>query len=278
MGRELGGAGVGGPYPVRLPGRHLGGTTGGPDPGQPRQARNLHAEGPYRTGAADPRDYRARRPADVLGRLVRVLCRSGHRARHPAGGSAGGSLSGEAHSRLVRHNPESHRAGQPVRKRCRAPERLATAQGRGCAAPGSLGNTYEAPEAPLRVPSLHPPANHPLDPWPFIDAVRASAFAVLEAAMLLEVGLGRDDPEYRDEVEDFPDLEDRIRLAIVVARSALFCAQTEARVKNRLYGRTDNDPDTCWPQGVHKELQRHKRALTSHRALQIRRWRFPSML
>ena len=218
---------------------------------------------------------RVRGLTDVLGRLVRGPCPPGHRARHPAGGSAGGSQFGDARTQLVATIREAigqADLSESAAERLRGLLQLKVEVARN---PPDLGSDYDVPEAPLRVPSLHPPANRPTDPWPFIDAVRASAFAVLEAAMLLGVGLGR--REYRDGSSDFPDLEDRIQLAIVVARSAFFCAQTEAQVKNRLYGRTDNDPDTCWPQGVRRELRRHEMALTSHRALQIRRRRFPSV-
>ena len=134
----------------------------------------------------------------------------------------------------------------------------------------SLGSDYAAPEAALRVYELHPPEGRPPDPWPFIEAVRAPALAVLKAAMAFNLGLDRDDPEYRGGSEDFPEIEDRIRLAVVVARSALFCAETEARVKNRLCGKTGNDADACWPQGARKELRRHEMALTTHRARQLR--------
>ena len=136
-----------------------------------------------------------------------------------------------------------------------------------------LGSDYAAPEAALRVYELHPPANRAPDPWPFIEAVRAPALAVLEAARMFGVEQGRDDPEYRAGIEDFPELEDRIRLAAVVARSALFCAEAESRVKNRLYERIGNDPDTCWPHGARKELRRHEVALATH---WLRRMRRPS--
>ena len=110
----------------------------------------------------------------------------------------------------------------------------------------SLGSDYAAPEAALRVSELHPPAGRAPDPWPFIEALRAPALAVLEAARAFGVEEGRDDPEYRGGIADFPALEDRIRLAVVVARAALFCAETESRVKNCLHERTGNDPDACW--------------------------------
>ncbi|MDO5759048.1 MAG: hypothetical protein Q4P24_16575, partial [Rhodobacterales bacterium] len=117
------------------------------------------------------------------------------------------------------------------------------------------------PEAALRVWELHPPVGRPPAPWPFIKAIRAPALAVLTAAIVFSLGLDRDDPDYQDGIEHFPDLEDRIRLAIVVARCGLFCAQVEADVKNRLYPGTRNDPDTFWPQGVRRELTRHQTAL-----------------
>ena len=88
--------------------------------------------------------------------------------------------------------------------------------------------------------------------------------------MAFGLGLDRDDPEYRNGSRDFPELEDRIRLAVVVARAALFCAETEARVKNRLYAKTRNEADACWPQGARRELRRHEMALTAHRARQLR--------
>ena len=88
---------------------------------------------------------------------------------------------------------------------------------------------------------------------------------------MFEVQQGRDDPEYRGGIADFPTLEDRIRLAAVVARAALHCAEAEARVKNRLYERTVNDPDACWPHGARTELRRHEAALTAHWLHQVRR-------
>ena len=135
----------------------------------------------------------------------------------------------------------------------------------------SLGSDYAAPEAALRVSALHPPAGRAPDPWPFIEAVRAPALAVLKAARAFGVEEGREDPEYRGGSEDFPALEDRIRLAAVVARAALHCAEAEARVKNRLYERTVNDPDACWPHGARTELRRHEAALTAHWLHQVRR-------
>lgn len=136
----------------------------------------------------------------------------------------------------------------------------------------NLGSDYTPPEAALCVWELHPPAGRPPAPWPFIEAIRAPAIAVLSAAMALRLELGGNDPDYRGGTEDFPDLEDRIRLAIVIARCGLFCAQTEADVKNRLYPDTRTDPDTCWPHGVRRELTRHQAALMAH---SMRRTRNP---
>lgn len=89
--------------------------------------------------------------------------------------------------------------------------------------------------------------------------------------MLFGLGLDRADPDYRGGIEGFPDPEDRIRLAAaMVARCGLFCARTEAEVKNR-YANTRTDPDTCWPQDVRQELVRHEDALSAYLASRSRK-------
>ena len=128
----------------------------------------------------------------------------------------------------------------------------------------SADGTYRAPEGPLEASRLRAPAKGPAEPWPLIEAVRAPAHAVLEAALIFGLGLHCDDPDYRSGSRDFPDLEDRIRLAAVVARCALACAYAEAEVKNRLYPDTRIDEETCWPQGARKKLVRHEDALRDH--------------
>ena len=127
------------------------------------------------------------------------------------------------------------------------------------------GRGYTAPEGSLRASELKRPSKV-VDPWPFIWSIRAPAQAVIDAAWKIGIGLHSDDPDYEGGRETFPDLEDRIRLAVVVATCGYHCAETEARVKSAVFDRPQRDPDTFWPQGALQEVRRHQDALEGHLA------------
>ena len=117
----------------------------------------------------------------------------------------------------------------------------------------------------------HPDCRVAPDPWPFIWAIRAPAYAVTEAAFKLGLGLGADDPDYERGREFFSEREDRIRLALVVAKCGYACAKAEAAVKNAVFDTDRNDPGTCWPQDTLQAIWRHKQALEVHLASQTDR-------
>ena len=98
---------------------------------------------------------------------------------------------------------------------------------------------------------------------------RSSISSQSRETWLLEVGA--DDPDYERGREFFSEREDRIRLAIVVAKCGYACAKAEAAVKNAVFDTDRNDPGTCWPQDTLQAIWRHKQALEVHLASQTDR-------
>jgi hypothetical protein len=134
----------------------------------------------------------------------------------------------------------------------------------------ALGAAYEPPGALNRAEDVEV-AVHLRDPrrgpWPVIEAIRAKANQVLNAAARFGLGYHelQGDRSYGLGRELFPRLEDRMRLSAVVAHCGAFCARIEATVKNLIlgqaHGRAPVHERDCWPQGAAQELERHQRAL-----------------
>ena len=124
------------------------------------------------------------------------------------------------------------------------------------------GCTYEPPEGALSLDLVEYIPKHS-DPWPFIEAIRAGADRVMDAAARFGMSLDRSSNDrYENGREAFPSLNDRMHLSAVVAHCSAFYAKIEATVKNILRPDTPEiNADRCWPMNAQQEVQRHERNL-----------------
>ena len=100
-------------------------------------------------------------------------------------------------------------------------------------------------------------------PWPVIEAIRAKAAQVLNAAgrFGLHFEATAQDRGYTLGRDLFPRLEDRMHLSAVLAHCGAFCARIEATVKNLIHDQVRVHERDCWPEGAAQALERHQRAL-----------------
>lgn len=124
------------------------------------------------------------------------------------------------------------------------------------------GRAYEPPEGALSLDVVEYLPKHS-DPWPFIEAIRAGADRVMDAAARFGMSLDRSSNDrYENGREAFPSLSDRMHLSAVVAHCSAFYAKIEATVKNLLRPDTPEiNADRCWPENAQQEVHRHERNL-----------------
>jgi hypothetical protein len=127
-----------------------------------------------------------------------------------------------------------------------------------------LGRDYTPPEGDLGVHRL------PIEPqpnaWPYIEAIRAGADRVIDAASKFGLKFeGNSDDRYEEGKDAFPSLSDRMHLSAAVAHCFSFYARIEAVVKNRFNPKGHEiSPEDCWPRGAAQEVIRHERNLGLH--------------
>jgi hypothetical protein len=128
----------------------------------------------------------------------------------------------------------------------------------------AMGRDYTPPEGDMRVNRIPKEPQH--DAWPYIEAIRAGAERVFQAAAAFGLSFsGNGNDLYEEGKKAFPSLSDRMHLSAVVAHCAAFCAGVEAAVKNRFNSKgREIALEDCWPQGALEQVIRHERNLGLH--------------